>query len=189
MSSVREMPNPAKIRDITVIIAVYLYFSGWIYVYAYFGYYGLSMSQLDIDFYSLLIYSFNPFVNIFNIFSLPRIIILAVLISVIAYLLRKTKFMKVIKEHFLIPLLIIIFPALYYLSNAAGVSQAKYDWVNNKHPNISLMFKNDFYEDTVKKDTSLVNNIKISRQSKKRLLMPTQNTPFFSLQLTKRRCL
>jgi len=48
-----------SIRDTAFLIAVYLYFAGWIYIYTYFGFFGISLGQADIEFYSFLIYSVN----------------------------------------------------------------------------------------------------------------------------------
>jgi hypothetical protein len=46
-------------RDIAFILAIYLYFAGWVYLYTYFSFFGLSVGQQDTEFYTFIIYSVN----------------------------------------------------------------------------------------------------------------------------------
>src|SRR5580700_9236536 len=48
-----------SIRDVAFVIAIYLYFSGWIYLYTYFNFFGVSVRQTDMEFYYFLVYSVN----------------------------------------------------------------------------------------------------------------------------------
>lgn len=48
-----------SVKDLTLLIAVFLYFAGWIYVYSFFSYFGVSIHDIDQEFYSFLIYSVN----------------------------------------------------------------------------------------------------------------------------------
>jgi len=46
-------------RDIGFVLAVLLYLMGWVYVYYYLRDFGISIRQVDIDFYNLITYSID----------------------------------------------------------------------------------------------------------------------------------
>lgn len=49
----------AVIRNLVIVIGIYLYFIAWIYVNAYYGHFGISAADLKLDYASYLVYSFN----------------------------------------------------------------------------------------------------------------------------------
>lgn len=105
-------------RDLVAIIAIYLYFSGWLYVYYYYYFFGLSIKQLDIDFYYFMVFSLNPILYLADhwYYTLP-----AVLICIAA--------VKIITRSWVIYVIcVLLFICVYYSSKNAGLSAAKGDF-------------------------------------------------------------
>ena len=48
----------AAIRDILVVIAVYAYFTGWVYAYGLYSHFGLSLNAVEIPVYHFFMYSY-----------------------------------------------------------------------------------------------------------------------------------
>lgn len=48
-----------SIRDIAFLFAIYLYFAGWTYRWYYLDYFGLSLTQADMEFYYFFVYAFD----------------------------------------------------------------------------------------------------------------------------------
>jgi phosphatidylglycerophosphatase A len=75
-----------SIRDIGFFIAVCLYLMGWVYVSYYLKEFGISIRQVDIDFYNLITYSIDviryiidPFVGHFWTLDAPSILAIILL--------------------------------------------------------------------------------------------------------------
>lgn len=54
----------ATLRDLVLIIGVYLYFIGWTYSYYLLKHFGISLSSLDIQFYYFFVYSYAVIMNL-----------------------------------------------------------------------------------------------------------------------------
>jgi hypothetical protein len=48
-----------QIRDLTIIVGIYLYFIAWVYVHFYYEQFGISTESVKIDYNSYLMYSYN----------------------------------------------------------------------------------------------------------------------------------
>jgi hypothetical protein len=123
------------VRDITFIIAIYLYFAGWIYIYRYFDFFGLSIRQVDMDFYYFIVYSLNVLVYLIkHWFIAVPVLILA--IALIRYVKRKE-----------IPYIICIalFAGIYFAALNAAVYAAQTDMLYNGSglKNISFVLKKE----------------------------------------------
>src|SRR5258705_245203 len=46
------------LRDILIIAGIYLFFTGWIYVYYFYDYFGIGLSLVNVDYTTYLVYSF-----------------------------------------------------------------------------------------------------------------------------------
>lgn len=137
-----------SIRDISFVIAIFLYFSGWIYVYSYYDYFGLSIRDIDVEFYYFLVYSLNVmlFLVRYWFYTLPAI---ALLIG-LAWLLRKR---NALIYGFFAPLL---FAITYLISFQAGHAKARQQRVTEASSLIPVrfIFSEKFSADTkLKKDT------------------------------------
>lgn len=98
-------------RDLAAIIAIYLFFSGWLYIYYYYNRFGLSTKQLDIDFYSFIVYSLNVILYLLHYWYLTA---LAITISVLL--------IKIIKRNWVIySICILLFVGMYYSSVDAAI--------------------------------------------------------------------
>lgn len=95
----------ASIWKIVVpILAIYLYFAGWVYAYYYFQHFGISLISVDIPLYYFFVYSYS---------ALDKwIYVLLSLILLCNYLYKLTDYMTII-----VPILLIIcFPLVFYQS-------------------------------------------------------------------------
>jgi hypothetical protein len=144
-----------KIRDIWVGIywkcdvAVYSYFSGWVYVYAYFQFFGLSVGQSGIEIYSFLIYSYNVLEYVFSergfVFWLSIAVITGMIL--IRVIVRKKPREKVFRFA-LGTILVLLFPFLIYYAQKAGSTAAQFNAYDTQSflPYIELHFKKEFLE-------------------------------------------
>lgn len=106
-------------RDIAFIIAIYLYFAGWLYIYTYFDFFGLSIRQTDIEFYYFLVYSIN--VLNYLIISHWLITISSILVSIAIIRWVKHTWVTYI-------ICILLFALIYYMSILAARSDARKDF-------------------------------------------------------------
>ncbi|TFF37087.1 hypothetical protein [Mucilaginibacter psychrotolerans] len=104
-------------KDISFVLAIYLYFSGWVYIYTYFNFFGISIRQADMEFYYFLIYSVNVLTYLFIDHWLVAILLLAGSILLIKFL----------KQSWIVYMLCIIWFAIVYVSAifSAGVDGKK----------------------------------------------------------------
>ena len=103
-----------NIRDILLVVGIYLFFSGWVYVYYFYEYFGLSISGVKIDYTSYLVYSF---VVLTSFYYLPLILLVS-LILIYYYWLKKSLLILII-------ITLLVFPALYLLSRTVAVKDAE----------------------------------------------------------------
>jgi hypothetical protein len=47
------------VRDILIIAGIFLFFTGWVYIYYFYNYFGLSMSSVTINYADYLVYSYT----------------------------------------------------------------------------------------------------------------------------------
>ncbi|RYZ30183.1 MAG: hypothetical protein EOO10_03760 [Chitinophagaceae bacterium] len=78
-----------KIRDLTFIIVIYLYFVAWIYVHFYYQQFGISTSSIKIDYNSYLMYSYNVVTSPPFIFWLMVVVAVLVLRMLFLFLIAK----------------------------------------------------------------------------------------------------
>jgi hypothetical protein len=105
-------------RDLAAIIAIYLYFAGWLYIYYYYNRFGLSIKQLDIDFYSFIVYSLNVILYLLHYWYFTA---LAITVSIVL--------IKIIKRNWVIySICILLFVAMYYSSVNAAIVNAGNDF-------------------------------------------------------------
>jgi hypothetical protein len=147
MEEAKNKTNLATYRDLAFLIAIYLYFAGWIYVYYYFDYFGISIKQIDIEVYYLFIYSSNIFIYCKTGWIIATCVFFILLIS--NYFYRK-RIPEKLKRTVVIAILIISFPCIYSISKKAALYNAQDDWKNPDLPVISFQFKKVFLDrDTI----------------------------------------
>ena len=105
-------------RDLTTIAAIYLYFGGWLYIYDYYNYFGLSIKQVDMDFYYFLVYSLNVILFYFKYWYFT---VAAIGVAIFAATkLRQAWVMYVI--------CILLLVSVYYCSDRAAIAAARNDF-------------------------------------------------------------
>jgi hypothetical protein len=106
-------------RDVAFIIAIYLYFAGWVYIYTYFSAFGISIGQAGLEFYYFIVYS----VNVISFLLLDHWIITLCATIVCVILIYQIKW-----NLYPYALCIALFGALYYSAILAGISDARKDF-------------------------------------------------------------
>ena len=126
------------VRDITFILATYLYFAGWIYIYRYFDFFGLSIRQVDMDFYYFIVYSLNVLVYLIKHWFItgPALILAVALIRYVKR--RETPYI----------ICVALFGGLYFASLNAAENAAETDMLYNGSglKNISFVLKKEATE-------------------------------------------
>jgi hypothetical protein len=118
-------------RDVAFIIAIYLYFAGWIYIYTYFNFFGVSMRETDMEFYYFLVYSVNVMSYlIVGHWFITSCIIIASIATV--HWVRHTWVIYVICT--------VLFGLLYYSSILSATADAKTDYVYKTSQLLKIKF-------------------------------------------------
>lgn len=131
-------------RDIAFIIAIYLYFAGWVYIYTYFSAFGISIGQAGLEFYYFIVYSVN--VISFLVIDHWFYTLLATMIFII--LIYKIKW-----SWFPYALCIALFGLLYYCAILAGISDARKDFAYRGSGLLRIKF---VMKEEIKKDKNAV---------------------------------
>ncbi len=149
-----------SIKDITFFIGIYLVFSGWIYIYYYLHYFGITLKDADIDYIQFVVHSYG----VLEYYSkYPWFWIMIVLLGILNYLLLH-KFDKIDekKKMFIyVTVMCSIFPIIFALSRRAGTQTAKqrrYDFTLH-------LVQFNFTEDFLKLKSPKYKNIKIKPDS------------------------
>lgn len=138
--------NLAKIRDVLIIAAIYIYFIGWIYVNQYYKLFGISTSSLDLEFYSLLVYSYNVITsNSFLVFLIVAASVLLIILGFI-WITRSNKshrnsgiiksFYELFSKYqllFLVIFMVLLFPILFNITQNAAKTHYVDDRINSRH--------------------------------------------------------
>ncbi|MFT3855936.1 MAG: hypothetical protein QM733_24885 [Ilumatobacteraceae bacterium] len=79
----------STIRDLVIIIGIYLYFIAWVYVNAYYQHFGISGSSLKLDYASYLVFSFNVIMSLRFLWMLIIVIGILIILWFINYLAHR----------------------------------------------------------------------------------------------------
>ena len=107
-----------RLIQATGLMGIYLFFSGWIYIYYYFDSFGVGLSSLNLPLHFIFAHSFN-------VLATPKIIIIiapAVLYFIITSR-DNLKFDKILMASDII-LFLTIFPLLFAISRSIGIEAA-----------------------------------------------------------------
>ena len=102
-----------NIRDVLLIIGIFLFFTGWIYVYYYYDYFGISFSSVEVDYTSYIVYSFI----VCSSFSYIPLLVLLALAAAYYFWIKKSVFSTIICS-------ILLFPGLFLLAQKAAFADA-----------------------------------------------------------------
>jgi hypothetical protein len=138
MTKEPEQPENNKfsisdLRDLLIIAGVFLFFAGWIYIYYFYDYFGISLSLVSIDYATFIVYSF---IVIISYHYLPLIGIIALIIV----------YRKWLKKNITLSIIIalLLFPGLFLLAKSVANNNAM-ELRNspNSMRQISFVFKED----------------------------------------------
>ncbi len=133
-----EKSNTIKVlRDTVFVVAIYLYFTGWIYVYYLYCYFGISLNVVEIPVYDFFIYSSSVLMNWHTLIVLVPAV-LAIYFFNIHYAVKWAPVL----------ILIILFPALFFLSKHYAQTEALMIRKGTSSKKIiTLFFKTDVAHD------------------------------------------
>lgn len=157
-----------QIRDLTIIVGIYLYFIAWVYVTFYYSQFGISTEAIKIDYNSYLMYSYNvlrsaKFLYWVKIIAGLVLIRMAVLLIITVLAVKYSIFKKM--QHFLsgnvitqylqklnrqypllvvILVLVIIFPLFFKVSREIAIDDYRYDRLHTEYlKTIQFIFRKD----------------------------------------------
>ncbi len=156
------------IRDLTIVLAIYLYFIAWVYVHFYYQQFGISTNAIRIDYNSYLMYSYNVLTSPEFMKEL-KTLLWAVLIVVGCILLLKWLILKFVRavegktgatsdtavvtaEKFnkqyrillLAILAVIIFPQLFKVSREVAINNYRQDRKDTRNlKTVQFIFRKD----------------------------------------------
>lgn len=110
------------LKDLTFLIAIYLYFMGWIYAYYFFQHFGISLVSIDIPFYYFFVYSYTVISNI----SISNNTVFLAVVATIIYLFI-TRYLKKWGAIWILAIILIIllsFPVFFGLAKETGEKKA-----------------------------------------------------------------
>jgi hypothetical protein len=64
------------LRNILIIVGIFLFFTGWIYIYYFYDYFGISMSLVSVDYTSYIVYSFEVLIAYHYLFLFGILILI-----------------------------------------------------------------------------------------------------------------
>lgn len=119
------------LRFLFFVIAIYLYFIGWIYAHYFFHYFGISLNSVDIPFYYFFVYSYTVIFNVIGGMILVVVILLAYLFTYSYY-----------KKLGLALILIGLIPLFFYVAQKKADREARYKRMGHANT-IIFTFKKD----------------------------------------------
>jgi hypothetical protein len=153
----------SNIRDLLIIIGIYLYFIAWVYLHAYYESFGISIEMLKLDYSSYLIFSYNVLTSDeFIHFLIWAIIIVVVCFIAYSILFRRLsiylrKWMLTIRTAVVYGSMVALFPVLFNISKKRALNDYAADRTSSgSRHRIEFIFRKDAgYESSSGKPDSL----------------------------------
>ncbi|MDP4260986.1 MAG: hypothetical protein Q8941_00530 [Bacteroidota bacterium] len=158
----------SKIRDLTIIIGIYLYFIAWVYVHFYYQQFGISTESVKIDYSTYLVYSYNVLIStkfLYWFIAIALLVLLrAICLWIIASLGQKKAFfkkagvflsgnliiryLKKMNQQYslllLIVVLVVIFPLLFKVAREVAIDRYREDRIHTENlKTIQFIFRKD----------------------------------------------
>jgi hypothetical protein len=102
-----------NIRDVFIIAGIFLFFTGWIFVYYYYEYFGISFLSVRVDYATYLVYSFK----VFSSYGYAPMIALTAISSIVIYRRKKNILAMILFA-------LILIPSLFALAKKVGHDEA-----------------------------------------------------------------
>ena len=138
-------PFLTALKEVTFFVAIYLYFTGFIYSYFFYEHFGIPLRVVDVPVYYIFVHSYNLIWNLWEIRwtaliakeSLWGWLILSYFVLLLASIRKWTR-------HFLyIVLLLLLFPFLYSLARETALIEAGKIRRGEAVKQVTLVFKAD----------------------------------------------
>jgi hypothetical protein len=197
----------ARIRDLLLILGIFLYFTAWVYVRVYYKQFGISTDSLKLDYSSYLVYSYD----VLKSFAFLSYIVSLLLLMVLVWtLIRLSQFyqnrfrffgfiyktsaqpVRLVKKYslfFLVLVMASIFPVLFEAARSTAIANYKDDRINNGYgKSIQFVFRKDAeYLSLDKEYDSIRNSLKlfaadiahIKNDTSKRLSLLAESSDYF----------
>lgn len=156
------------LRNLIFFIAIYLYFTGWVYIYYYLDNFGISLSSLDTPLYFFFVYSYTVISD--GKMWLGAVTAVAV---VVLFLLQRYK-RELVKKFVLTLLLAGLFPLSFYLAKSSGRRQAVLMRMGSAKP-VRFVLKKDAQE-------SYPEDFKLANEAESLKLIFQTEDRFYALQ-------
>lgn len=104
----------SNLKNVVLIVALYLYFAGWLHAYYFFQQFGVSLHSVDIPVYYFFIYSFSVFLTFWG----------AVLLGVVIIFLTLVVKYRPSWGYLMVIASILLFMGIYFVAKAAGMRDA-----------------------------------------------------------------
>ena len=148
----QESPEILKsLRDVSFLIGIYLLFSGWVYIYYFLDFFGISIRDADVDYSQFVIYSYQAMAFYTNTVSF-WLALTAISAFLIWLTFTNRKFGKRSKLVLVIFVLGVSFPIIFTMSKYAGMKTADKQLRGHKFKTVKFIFKEDF----VKPDSNMI---------------------------------
>jgi hypothetical protein len=116
------------LKEVSFFVAIYLYFTGFIYIYYFFDSFGISIRSVDTPVYYFFVYSYNVLTGIQEVSwgavlkqrPLWTSIGVIVVVAAILVFLRRTRSKQII----LMAALVVLFPIVFSLARATAKNDA-----------------------------------------------------------------
>jgi len=121
----------SMIRDVALLVGIYAYFSGWIYVFSYYRQFDVPLNHLDIPSYYFIVYAFSALYNFWGV-----LIVLFALLTLVFFARRE-------RPHpIIVPLvLLLLFPILFRHASNEAVNDAYEDRFSSDNDRVVLSFR------------------------------------------------
>jgi hypothetical protein len=128
------------LRNVIFIIAVYIYFVGWIYAFYLFEHFGIALNSVDIPFYYFFVYAYSVIIT-----NPIAVIIIICVTMVIFYSVTYLCTSIYSKGSLLVPVLIILFPIFFFLAKESA-NKSHMDIRMGNAKTIKFVFKKDAHK-------------------------------------------
>src|SRR5580658_2906640 len=125
----------ARIRDLIIVVGIYLYFTAWIYVHFYYDQFGLSTETIKIDYSSYLVYSWDVLASGHFLLITGIILGAAFLVRLIIFRLCPEIRSWFTSRQFglSICLMILAFPYFFYHARYAAIKNYRHDRMDTRN--------------------------------------------------------
>jgi hypothetical protein len=104
----------STLRNLVFLLAIYSYFTGWLYAFYFYSQFGISLNSLDTPFYAFFVYSYTVVTNLIGF-----------LVVIIGSGLIFT-FVRLFPNKFAVVLVaVLFFPAFVYAAQTAAANEAR----------------------------------------------------------------